>query len=60
LGHAQLATTQLYLNPVPDEVIASVLAHHARRAEGRATPADSVGVTYRPETLNVLFGEGSA
>ena len=60
LGHAQLTTTQLYLNPVPEEVIASVLAHHARRAEGRAAPVGTGAVAYRPETLNVLFGEGSA
>ena len=32
LGHARLSTTQLYLNPVPDDVIASVAAFHARRA----------------------------
>jgi integrase len=59
LGHAQLTTTQLYLNPVPEEVIASVLAHHARRSGGPApTPAGDVSVpVYRPETLNVLFGE---
>ena len=62
LGHAQLTTTQLYLNPVPDEVIASVLAYHARRAEGHAKPAAAGGRVgaYRPETLSVLFGQGSA
>ena len=32
LGHARLSTTQLYLTPVPDDVIASVAAFHARRA----------------------------
>ena len=34
LGHAHLSTTQQYLNPLPEDVIASVLAHHARQAEG--------------------------
>lgn len=56
LGHAQLSTTSLYLNPVPDEVIAGVLAHHARRATGPVTPPDGGGMpVYRPETLDVLF-----
>ena len=35
LGHARLSTTQLYLTPVPDDVIASVAAFHARRARPR-------------------------
>jgi integrase len=62
LGHAQLSTTQLYLNPVPEEVIASVLAYHARRAEGPA-PAPAGGSSmpvYRARTLNVLFGEDAS
>lgn len=28
LGHAQLSTTQLYLNPRKEEVVRWVLAHH--------------------------------
>ncbi len=60
LGHAQLTTTQLYLNPVPDEVIANVLAYHARRSAG-PVPASAgdvgTGPVYQPETLNILFGE---
>jgi integrase len=62
LGHAQLSTTQLYLNPVPEEVIASVLAYHARRGAGLASPpAGGASVpVYRPDTLNVLFGEGAS
>lgn len=57
LGHARLSTTQLYLNPVPDDVIASMAAFHARRA--RPAPPDSPGRegSYRPETLKILFGE---
>ena len=57
LGHARLSTTQLYLNPVPDDVIASVAAFHARRA--RPGPPDSPGRDggYRAETLKILFGE---
>jgi integrase len=57
LGHARLSTTRLYLNPVPDDVIASVAAFHARRA--RPAPPDTPGRDggYRPETLKILFGE---
>ena len=61
LGHAQLTTTQLYLSPVPEEVIAAVLAHHARRAAGpERAAADGKGIAYRAESLNTLFGEGTA
>lgn len=56
LGHAQLTTTQLYLSPLPDDVIASVLAHHHRRA-GQASPAPQPApVAYRAESLDMLFG----
>ncbi len=57
LGHAQLTTTQIYLTPRKEDVIRRVLAHHAeqtRQAAGRARPAPAPG--YRPETLDVLFG----
>src|ERR1039457_2925599 len=57
LGHAQLTTTQIYLTPRKEDVIRRVLAHHAeqvRQAERRARPAPAPG--YRPETLNILFG----
>ena len=57
LGHAQLTTTQLYLNPLPEDVIASVLAHYARQAEGASAPADGHRLEYRPESLSVLFGK---
>ena len=32
LGHAQLTTTQIYLTPRKEDVIARVLAHHAEQA----------------------------
>ncbi|MEZ0095257.1 tyrosine-type recombinase/integrase [Streptacidiphilus sp. EB129] len=57
LGHAQLTTTQIYLTPRKEDVIRRVLAHHAeqtRQAIDRARPAPAPG--YRPETLDVLFG----
>jgi integrase len=57
LGHAHLSTTQRYLNPVTEEVIAEVLAFHARQHE-RAPAAPAAG--YRPESLRMLFGEGAS
>jgi integrase len=68
LGHAHLSTTQLYLTPMPGDVITSLLAHH-RRAQG-ADPAlprvgqpDTAAPTasgYRPESMDVLFGRRRA
>jgi site-specific recombinase XerD len=63
LGHALLSTTQIYTTPLPEDVITGVLAHHARRADRAAQPSSDVGLpmaSYRPETLNILFGEGTA
>ncbi|HEY2266359.1 MAG TPA: tyrosine-type recombinase/integrase [Streptosporangiaceae bacterium] len=62
LGHAHLSTTEIYLTPLAEDVIAAVLAHHARRASpeaGRTAQARPAVLSYRPETLNVLFGEGT-
>jgi site-specific recombinase XerC len=64
LGHAHLSTTQVYLSAPVEDVIASVLAHHARqhRRGDRHDPGDGKGapaappLRYRPESLDVLFG----
>lgn len=56
LGHARLTTTQIYLTPFEDEVIATVRAHHARRAEPRPPVPPVPAPGYRPESLDVLFG----
>ena len=63
LGHAHLSTTQLYLTPMPGDVIAEVLAHHRRggqlgtAAEGvPGTGAEAPPSAYRRESLDVLFG----
>ena len=56
LGHAQLTTTQIYLNPRKEDVVRRVLAHHAeatRRAAQRVPPPVASG--YRTESLQVLF-----
>jgi site-specific recombinase XerD len=55
LGHAQLTTTQLYVSPLPEDVIASVLAHH-QRAAGQQAVTPSGPPRYRPESLSILFG----
>ena len=59
LGHAHLSTTQLYTTAPDEDIIAAVMAHHARRQEPAAGP-DGAGAAagYRPESLDVLFGPG--
>jgi len=57
LGHAHLTTTELYLAPSKEEVVAGVLAHHARQAERRAEPVPRPPAPgYDPQSLGVLFG----
>ncbi len=55
LGHQSLSTTQAYVVPTAEDVIASALAHHRRagQPESRPEPPPS---RYRPESLDVLFG----
>jgi site-specific recombinase XerD len=59
LGHAHLSTTQLYTTAPEQDVIAAVMAHHARRHQEQ--PAGPEGAPaaagYRPESLHVLFGK---
>ncbi|MGK2885012.1 MAG: tyrosine-type recombinase/integrase [Rhodococcus sp. (in: high G+C Gram-positive bacteria)] len=52
LGHAHLQTTQVYLRPSADDVIAAVRAHHGRRDDTAPPPGSS---EYRAESLAVLF-----
>jgi hypothetical protein len=56
LGHAQLTTTQIYVSAPADEVIANILAHHARRPGSSSEPA-APAPGYRAESLDVLFGK---
>jgi site-specific recombinase XerD len=58
LGHQRLSTTQIYVPPGEDEMIASVLAHHERQ-NSPAVPAPPVSAGYNPESLDVLFGARS-
>jgi integrase len=55
LGHASLSTTQLYVTPTAEDVIASVLAHH-RRPGRQVSQPEPPSTSYRPESLDVLFG----
>jgi site-specific recombinase XerD len=57
LGHAQLTTTQIYTTPRQEDVIRRLLAHHAKQTRQAAERARQVPAPgYRPETLDVLFG----
>jgi site-specific recombinase XerC len=62
LGHVHLTTTQLYLSPLPEDVIANVVAFHQRRAVAATDPPIKAGgdSAYRSESLAVLFGEQTA
>src|SRR5260370_1554085 len=48
LGHAHLTTTQLYLSPLPEDVIASVLPFHERRAAGHGDRTPAAGPPRHP------------
>jgi site-specific recombinase XerD len=56
LGHARVTTTQLYLSPLPADVIAAVVAFHQRRAGRQDTAPHAGPAGYRAESLQVLFG----
>lgn len=62
LGHAHLATTQLYVSAPAEDVIAAVLDHHLRRREHEAASVEGNEhrVVYRRESLDVLFGRDGA
>lgn len=58
LGHALLSTTQIYLTPRQQDVIARVLAHHAeqtRKTAAAASAAPRFADAYAPETMATLF-----
>jgi integrase len=63
LGHAHLSTTQLYVTAPVEDMVAAVLAHYERRAVAASTRTDTATnepsgrSRYRPESLQVLFGE---
>ena len=58
LGHQSLATTQIYVVPMAEDVIESTLAHHRRQAEPKPASPPEPAPGYRSESLDVLFGKG--
>lgn len=57
LGHAHLTTTQIYLRPRPDEVVAKVLEHQRIRDQRPTPPPPPLaGDGYSADVLEVLFG----
>lgn len=57
LGHASLATTQLYTTPTAADVIEAVMNHHRRSPQ--QTRPEPPAQQYRPESLDVLFGRST-
>jgi site-specific recombinase XerD len=55
LGHADIRSTDAYINPVPDDVVQNVLAHYRRQA-GHKPRGLQPAPGYRAETLAALFG----
>jgi integrase len=59
LGHERLTTTQIYTTPRKEEVVRRVLEHHAEQVKvAKQRAAATTAASYRPETLEVLFGAG--
>jgi hypothetical protein len=56
LGHAQLTTTQIYVPAPAEEVVATILAHYARRDRQPPGPR-AAAPGYHAGSLDVLFGE---
>jgi site-specific recombinase XerD len=56
LGHAHLTTTEIYLAPREDEVVASVLTHHAMRGDQKRQPMTPPSPSYNQESLSTLLG----
>lgn len=55
LGHADITSTQVYLEPRQEDVVAKVLAHHAAASSpGRPAPRPAAG--YSPAVFDALFG----
>jgi hypothetical protein len=51
-----LSTTQIYTTTPVDDIVASIVAHHARQRNHRGAQDESVrSLRYRPESLDILF-----
>jgi site-specific recombinase XerD len=56
LGHAHLSTTQIYLRPREDEIVARVLEHQHTRRDIQRPSLSLPHSAYRPEVLAALLG----
>jgi len=61
LGHRHLSTTQVYLNPLPEDVIAAAVAYFQRRGQRAPAPPapgtePATAPVYDPASLSILFG----
>jgi integrase len=59
LGHAHLATTQIYLEEDDHELIARVSQYLADRATAAAAPPPAPAAGYDTDDMAVLFGSGA-
>ena len=59
LGHAHLSTTQIYVTPAADDVMRERAGPSPPPGRAEAAAA-ACGTGYRPETLDVLFGQEPA
>ncbi|MCM2416610.1 site-specific integrase [Streptomyces sp. RKAG293] len=48
MGRAHISTTEIYMAPTPDEVVAHVLVHHERQRTVQAKPPAPLAPGYRP------------
>lgn len=55
LGHAHITTTEIYLRPRAEDVVARVLQHHRNRADQPVVPSPPAD-GYQAADLDVLFG----
>lgn len=60
LGHAQVTTTQIYLEPSEEDVVRRVREHHRKLAEPPPVAPLPPSAGYRPEVLDALLGVGHA
>lgn len=63
LGHRHLSTTEVYLNPLPEDVIASAVAFFQRRGQAtRSGPGvePAAAPAYNPASLDILFGKNGS
>jgi integrase len=56
LGHAYLTTTQQYLTPHLDQIVAHVRQHHRDRSAPPPAPPEGPSLSYDDADMKILFG----